>query len=185
MRVNFKKTNFEGLFVLEPKVFKDDRGYFFESFKQQELNDICDKNISFIQENESKSSFGTLRGLHYQEGAFAQTKLVRVVSGKVLDVVLDLRAGSDTFGQTYSIILDDENKNQLLIPKGFAHGFITLSEEAIFSYKVDENYSPENENGIKYNDPTLAINWMISKEQLIISDKDLIHPEFGHRKHYF
>ena len=180
-----KSTDFQGLFILEPKIFKDERGYFFESFKLEELRGLYNKDLCFIQENESKSVYGTLRGLHYQTASYSQTKLVRVVSGKVLDVVLDLRTNSDMFGKTYSIILDDENKKQLLIPKGFAHGFVTLSKEAIFSYKVDEIYSPENEAGIIYNDSKLSIDWIISPKDIIISGKDQLHPEFDNQLQYF
>ena len=183
--MEYKTTGFEGLLVLEPKVFTDERGYFFESFKQQSLNEAFGGKLDFIQENESKSLFGTLRGLHYQEGSYAQTKLVRVTQGRVLDVVLDLRKSSDTFGKIYTVLLDDENKKQLLIPKGFAHGFITLSNEAIFNYKVDEYYSPAHESGIKYDDSKLAIDWVLSKDKIKISDKDLNNPEFDFCKNYF
>lgn len=166
------KTSIEGLVIIQPKIFQDERGYFMESYKQS----FIDKNFpdfKFIQENESKSSFGVLRGLHFQKPPYEQTKLVRVVRGRVQDVAVDLRKGSPTFGKHESIILSDENKKQLFIPKGFAHGFLTLSEEAIFSYKVDGIYNSDSESGISYNDDILSINWNIKRENIILSKKDL------------
>ena len=165
------KTFIEGLVVIQPRVFEDERGYFMESYKESFIKENF-PDINFIQDNESKSTYGVLRGLHFQKPPFEQTKLVRVIDGKVLDVAVDLRKGSPTYGKWESIILSGENKKQFFIPKGFAHGFIVLSDEAIFSYKVDNIYAPDSDSGIKYDDPTLNINWMVSNEQLTISDKD-------------
>ncbi len=171
------KTNIEGLVVFEPKVFKDTRGYFFESFnsKTWEENGF---DLNFIQDNESKSKYGTVRGLHFQTGSFAQAKLVRVTKGKVLDVVVDLRDMSPTYGQTYRIILSQKNKRQLFIPRGFAHGFATLSKSAIFNYKCDNYYSKEHESGIHPLDKKLNIDWKVNKNEMIISKRDLSLPTF-------
>ena len=165
------KTSIEGLVILQPRVFEDERGYFMESYKESFIKENF-PDIHFIQDNESRSTYGVLRGLHFQKPPFEQTKLVRVIDGEVLDVAVDLRKGSPTYGKWESIILSGENKKQFFIPKGFAHGFIVLSDEAIFSYKVDNIYAPDSDSGIKYDDPTLNINWMVSNEQLTISDKD-------------
>lgn len=165
------KTSIKGLVIIEPKVFTDERGYFMESYKESFIEENF-PNIHFIQDNESKSSYGVLRGLHFQRPPFEQTKLVRVIQGKVLDVAVDLRKESDTYGKWKSIILTGENKKQFLIPKGFAHGFVVLSEEAIFAYKVDNPYAPEFDSGIIYNDETLNINWRINNKDLSISSKD-------------
>ena len=165
------KTPIEDLLIIEPQVFKDDRGYFMESFKESWSKDEF-PNISFIQDNESKSDFGTLRGLHFQTPPYSQTKLVRVVSGEVLDVVVDLRLKSKTFGEHFSIILNEKNKKQLLVPKGFAHGFLVLSESAIFSYKVDNKYSKNHESGIMWNDKSLKIDWKLNKNKIKTSVKD-------------
>ena len=156
--MEFIKTNIKDVFIIEPRVFPDARGYFFESWKQEEF----DKNIypvQFVQDNESKSSKGVLRGLHYQRGEFSQAKLVRVVKGRVLDVAVDLRKSSPTFGKHVAVELSDENKRQLFIPRGFAHGFLVLSDEAIFTYKVDNVYAPQAEASIRYDDPTIGIDW--------------------------
>ena len=169
------KTSIEGLVIIKPKVYNDERGYFMESFKESFINDYF-PDIKFIQDNESKSSYGVLRGLHFQKSPFEQTKLVRVISGKVLDVAVDLRAGSPTFGKHVSIELSDKNKCQFLIPKGFAHGFVVLSETAVFSYKVDNYYKPEADSGIRYDDPILKIDWKIPSEEFRISTKDLELP---------
>ena len=163
------KTSIEGLVVIQPNVYKDERGYFMESFKES----FFQKNfpqIKFLQDNESRSSYGVLRGLHFQKPPFEQTKLVRVIKGKVLDVAVDLRTESKTFGLHEAVILSEENKRQFLIPKGFAHGFLVLSKEAIFSYKVDNYYAPDYDSGISYK--SLNIDWIIPEKDIIISEKD-------------
>lgn len=169
--MNYIQTEINGVWLIEPKVFSDARGYFMEAFKEEEFR----KNIGdvhFIQDNESKSSYGVLRGLHYQKGEYSQAKLVRVIRGKVLDVAVDLRQSSPTFGKHVSVELSDENKRQFFIPRGFAHGFLVLSEEAIFTYKVDNAYAPQAEASIRFDDAKLAIDWPIAKEQLLLSEKD-------------
>ena len=169
--MKFIKTDIPEVVIIEPYVFGDHRGYFLESFNQKEF----EKNIgeiSFVQDNESKSSRGVLRGLHFQKPPFAQAKLVRCIEGEVLDVAVDLRKDSETYGQHVSVLLSGENKRQLFVPKGFAHGFVVLSESATFAYKVDNWYSPENEDGIKWNDITLNINWEINQGEISLSDKD-------------
>lgn len=169
--MNYIQTEIDGVWVIEPKVFNDARGYFMESFKEEEF---C-KNIGpvhFVQDNESKSSFGVLRGLHYQKGEFSQAKLVRVIKGRVLDVAVDLRKSSPTFGRYVSIELNEDNKRQFFIPRGFAHGFLVLSDEAIFTYKVDNVYAPQAEASIRYNDETIGIDWPIAPEQMLLSPKD-------------
>ena len=165
------KTKLEGVVIIEPQVFFDDRGYFFESFSQQRFNEQV-APITFVQDNESKSSYGVLRGLHFQKPPFAQSKLVRVVKGKVLDVAVDLRKGSPTFGQYESVVLSEENKRQFFIPQGFAHGFAVLSEEAIFQYKCDNYYAPHSEGSVSWNDPTIAIDWQLPEKDIILSAKD-------------
>jgi dTDP-4-dehydrorhamnose 3,5-epimerase len=172
------KTNLQDCFLIEPKVFKDARGYFFETFNQQKFNEAIGQNIQFVQDNESMSSKGVLRGLHYQKGEFSQAKLVRVVKGSVLDVVVDIRQHSPTFGKHYSVVLSEDNKKQLFIPKGFAHGFLVLEDHTIFSYKCDNLYHKPSERGIIYNDPTLNIDWGINTDVLILSDKDQLLPNF-------
>jgi dTDP-4-dehydrorhamnose 3,5-epimerase len=174
----FIETGFDGLKVFEPKVFADSRGYFFESFNQRTFHEEGINSV-FVQDNESKSSYGVLRGLHYQLNPFAQAKLVRVVEGAVLDVVVDIRKGSPTFGKCFSIELTSENKKQLYIPRGFAHGFSVLTETCIFQYKCDNYYSKESEGGIAYNDPTLGINWGIDLAKAVVSDKDKQLPLFS------
>ena len=169
MEVN--KTTIQGLLIFRPKVFRDNRGYFLEVFNQKIFNNIL-PNINFIQDNESKAKFGVLRGLHYQKPPYDQSKLVRVVYGKVQDVVVDLRKESPTYGNYQSFILSSKNKNQLFIPKGCAHGFLTLSDNAIFNYKIDNPYSPDHELGIRYDDETLKIKWALSKNKIILSGKD-------------
>ena len=173
--MNYIKTDIEGVFIIEPKVFKDSRGYFMEAWKQEEFNEHVGK-VSFIQDNESKSSFGVLRGLHYQKGELSQAKLVRVIKGRVLDVAVDIRKSSPTFGKHIMVELSEDNKRQLFIPRGFAHGFLVLSEEAIFTYKVDNPYAPQAEAGIRWDDPALAIEWPIDPSQVLTSEKDLKHP---------
>ena len=173
--MNYIQTEIEGVFIIEPKVFKDSRGYFMEAWKQEEFNEHVGKT-NFIQDNESKSAFGVLRGLHYQKGSLSQAKLVRVIKGRVLDVAVDIRKSSPTFGKHVKIELSEENKRQLFIPRGFAHGFLVLSEEAIFTYKVDNPYAPQAEAGIRWDDPALAIEWPIDFSQVLTSEKDLKHP---------
>ena len=173
--MEFKETDIKGVYVIEPRVFNDARGYFFEAWKKAEFEEHVGK-VEFIQDNESKSSFGVLRALHYQKGEFAQAKLVRVIKGKVLDVAVDMRKSSPTFGQHVMVELSDENKRQFFIPRGFAHGFLVLSDEAIFTYKVDNVYAPQAEAGVRWNDPALGINWPIDMEQVLTSDKDLKQP---------
>lgn len=169
--MNYIQTEIDGVWIIEPKVFSDPRGYFMEAFKQQEF-DATIGQINFIQDNESKSSFGTLRGLHYQKGDYCQAKLVRVIKGEVLDVAVDLRKSSPTFGKHISVLLSDDNKRQLFIPRGFAHGFLVKSEEAVFTYKVGNIYAPQAEASIIYNDPALGIDWPIADSQLVMSEKD-------------
>ena len=169
------KTNIEGVVIIEPRIFKDDRGYFFESFSQREFEEkVC--KTTFVQDNESKSSYGVLRGLHFQKPPFAQSKLVRVIKGAVLDVAVDIRKGSLTFGQYVSVELTGENHRQFFIPRGFAHGFSVLSEEVIFQYKCDNVYSPQSEGAIAWNDPDLNIDWRIPAEKVVLSEKDSKHP---------
>ncbi len=167
----FKETGFKGLMIFEPRVFEDSRGYFFESFSKRTFAEAGIVS-EFVQDNESKSQRGVLRGLHYQLPPYAQAKLVRVVEGSVLDVVVDIRQGSPTYGQHFDIELSAENKRQLYIPHGFAHGFAVLSDTCIFQYKCDNYYSKESEGGILYNDPALGINWKIDLAQAVVSDKD-------------
>lgn len=169
--MNYLQTEINGVWVIEPKVFSDERGYFLESFKKEEFESRIG-DVDFIQENESKSSFGVLRGLHYQKGEFSQAKLVRVIKGEVLDVAVDLRQSSPTFGKHVSVLLSEENKRQFFIPRGFAHGFLVLSDEAIFTYKVDNLYAPQAEASLLYNDEILGINWPIEESQLVMSEKD-------------
>jgi dTDP-4-dehydrorhamnose 3,5-epimerase len=176
--MKFTRTSLLDLFIIEPYVLKDHRGYFFESFNQKELDKYLGIKIKFCQDNESNSSYGVLRGLHYQESPYAQTKLVRVVSGTVLDIAVDIRKYSKTFGHYFAIELSEENKKQLFIPKGFAHGFVVLSEMAIVSYKVDNYYNSKFDKGIIFDDPDLGINWKLPSQILKISDKDLTQPKF-------
>ena len=170
--MKFSRAEISDVIMIEPKVFSDERGYFFESFKQNELNEFLGYDVNFCQDNESKSTYGVLRGLHYQKPPFAQAKLVRVIQGSVLDVAVDIRKDSPTFGKPISIELNDQNKKQLFIPKGFAHGFVVLSETAIFAYKVDNYFNKESDRGIAFNDPGLRIDWKIKDEDLQISFKD-------------
>lgn len=163
---------------MKPKVFPDGRGLFYETYNQRVFEKITGLKIDFVQDNQSVSSKGVLRGLHFQRGEMAQAKLVRVVKGKVLDIVVDIRKDSDTFGKSFSIVLDDVEHLQLFVPRGFAHGFITLSEQSIFSYKCDNFYDKASEGGIIYNDASLALDWHLPKEEFIISEKDLALPGF-------
>lgn len=172
------ETGLPGLLVIEPRVFNDDRGYFFESYQFDRYQE-AGITLPFVQDNESKSVFGVVRGLHYQLGEFAQAKLVRVVQGKVFDVAVDLRKNSPTFGKWYGLELDEHNKKQLFIPRGFAHGFSVLSETAIFTYKCDNLYSKESERSINPFDPELGIDWMLEKGNAIVSEKDQVAPSFA------
>ncbi len=173
------KTNLEGCFVIEPEVFNDERGYFFESFNKEKFEKETKIDVDFVQDNEAKSNKGVLRGLHYQKGEFAQAKLVRVIKGRVQDVVVDLRPDSVTYGGHFSLILSDDNKKQLFIPRGFAHGYLVLEDNTVFSYRCDNYYSPKNEGGIIYNDTTLNINWLLKEKELVLSKKDLELPKFN------
>lgn len=174
--MQFTRTEIPDVVIVEPKVHGDDRGYFLETFRQDKLDDFLGYKINFCQDNESKSSKGVLRGLHYQLPPAAQTKLVRVIQGSVLDVAVDIRKGSPTFGQHVSVKLTAENKKQLLVPRGFAHGFVVLEDDTTFAYKVDNYYSPENDRGIFFDDGALNIDWILEKDQLNLSEKDKIQP---------
>lgn len=176
--MNFIEQELKDVWVIEPKVFEDERGYFMESFKKNAFEEYVGK-IEFIQDNESKSVRGVLRGLHYQSGEFSQAKLVRALKGCVLDVIVDLRKSSPTFGKHLAIELSEDNKKQLFVPRGFAHGFLVLSEDAIFSYKVDNIYSPANEATLLWNDPALDIDWKIDENELILSAKDKVGQLFS------
>lgn len=172
--MNVLKTDIEGVVIIEPRIFRDDRGYFFESFSQREFQEkVC--NTVFVQDNESKSSYGVLRGLHFQKPPHAQSKLVRVIKGAVLDVAVDIRRGSPTFGQHVAVELSGDNHRQLFIPRGFAHGFSVLTDEVIFQYKCDNFYAPQSEGALAWNDPDLAIDWRIPADKLLLSEKDRHH----------
>lgn len=170
--MNIKTTTLEGCFIIEPKVFDDERGYFFESFHQKKFQELTGVKTQFVQDNQSMSQRGVLRGLHFQTGEYAQSKLVRVIQGSVLDVVVDLRKDSSTFGKHFSILLSEKNKLQLFIPRGFAHGFVVLEDDTIFSYKCDNYYNKLAEDGVMYNDPDLHIDWMLEEDEILLSDKD-------------
>ncbi len=174
--MKFIKTAIADVILIEPKVFGDERGYFVEAFRADTFEAETSIKTAFVQDNESRSSYGVLRGLHYQLPPHAQSKLVRVIEGRVLDVAVDIRKGSPTFGQHVCEELSAENKHQLFIPRGFAHGFVVLSETAVFSYKVDNYYSPECDRGIKFDDPQLGIDWKIAASELVLSDKDKTQP---------
>jgi dTDP-4-dehydrorhamnose 3,5-epimerase len=174
--VEFEKQSIPEVVLCKPQVFGDDRGYFVETFRQDKFEEFIGYQVDFCQDNESKSSKGVLRGLHYQLPPAAQSKLVRVIEGKVLDVAVDIRQGSPTFGQYVSAELSAENKHQLFVPRGFAHGFVVLSETAIFAYKVDNYYSPENDRGLAFDDPELSIEWGLPQDQLLLSEKDQKQP---------
>lgn len=173
------KTEIEGVFVVEPRVFGDSRGYFFESFNQRDFAQQTGINVSFVQDNESCSHYGVVRGLHFQLPPYAQSKLVRVVEGRVLDVAVDIRRNSPTYGQHVAVELSAENKRQFFLPKGFAHGFAVLSETAIFQYKCDDYYHPEAEGAIAWDDPTLAIDWKVAAADVLLSEKDRHHQRFN------
>lgn len=170
--MEYIETAIKGVFIIEPRVFSDTRGYFMEAWKKADFEEHIGK-VDFIQDNESKSTYGVLRGLHYQKGGYAQAKLVRVIKGKVLDVAVDIRKSSPTFGQHIMVELSEENKRQFFIPRGFAHGFLVLSDEAVFTYKVDNVYAPQQEAGIRWNDPDLNIQWPINQKDVVTSEKDL------------
>ena len=176
--MKFVNTPIEGLVIIEPTLFGDDRGYFLESYNKKEFEKAIGE-ISFVQDNESKSSKGVLRGLHFQKPPYAQAKLVRCVEGKVLDVAVDIREGSDTYGQHVIVELSGENKKQVFIPRGFAHGFLVLSNTAIVSYKVDNSYAPANDAGIRWDDPTLNIQWGVNESEVLVSEKDVKLPFFS------
>lgn len=174
--MKIKETGIKGLLVIEPDVFGDSRGYFIESFSEKKFREETGMDVTFVQDNESKSSYGVVRGLHFQRPPYSQAKLVRVVSGRALDVAVDLREGSETYGKHFSIELSGENHLQVFIPKGFAHGFAVLSEEVLFQYKCDEYYAPESEGAVIWNDPDLNIDWKIPHEDVRLSEKDKKHP---------
>ena len=173
-----EETPLKDCFLIKPTIFEDHRGIFLETYHRKRLAELTGIDAEFVQDNQSVSSYGVLRGLHYQEGDFAQTKIVRVIFGKVLDVVVDLRPDSPTFKKTYSAILDDQNLYQLYVPKGFGHGFLTLSEKSVFAYKCDDYYRPGSEGGIIYNDPDLNIDWNFPEDKMILSEKDKNLPTF-------
>lgn len=173
--MNVIKTPIDGIVIIEPRVFEDARGYFFESFSQREFDEKVGP-ITFVQDNESKSSYGVMRGLHFQRPPFTQSKLVRCVKGSVLDVAVDIRKGSKTYGQHIAVELTEENHRQFFIPKGFAHGFAVLSEVAVFQYKCDEFYHPEAEGGIAWDDPDVAVQWPVAMEDVLLSERDKHHP---------
>lgn len=172
--MEYLKTEIEGVYVLEPRVFRDARGYFFESWRQADFDQHIGRHVEFMQDNESKSSYGVLRGLHYQKGEYSQAKLVRVIRGRVLDVAVDIRKSSPTFGKYVAVELSEDNKRQLFIPRGFAHGFLVLSDEAVFTYKVDNVYAPQHEASIRWNDKDINIEWPISADDVLTSEKDLL-----------
>lgn len=180
--MNFIPTKLEGCFIIEPRVIQDERGYFMESFNEKTFQIGIGENIHFVQDNQSFSSKGVLRGLHYQTGEHAQAKLVRVLQGEVLDVAVDIRPNSSTFGQYESVLLSAENQTQFFVPRGFAHGFLVLSETATFFYKCDNFYNKESEGGISYNDSTINIDWKFPLENLIISEKDKVQPTLENAK---
>ena len=168
------KTNIESVVIIEPRIFRDERGYFFESFSQRDFQEkVC--NTAFVQDNESKSSYGVLRGLHFQKPPYAQSKLVRVIKGAVLDVAVDIRKGSPTFGQHVAVELTEDNHRQFFIPRGFAHGFSVLTDEVIFQYKCDNFYAPQSEGALAWDDPDLGIDWRIPTDKVLLSEKDCHH----------
>ena len=174
--MKFTRMEIPEIVLIEPTAHEDKRGYFMETYRQDEMEAFLGHRVHFAQDNESKSCYGVLRGLHYQAAPSAQTKLVRVIKGKILDIAVDIRQGSPTFGESVSIELSEENKRQLFIPRGFAHGFVVLSEEAIFAYKVDNFYSPECDRGIAFDDPAIGIDWQIDPKDIILATKDTAHP---------
>ena len=183
--MQFTRTKIEDVIIIEPKLHGDDRGYFVETFRADKLEEFLGYKIKFCQDNESKSLKGVLRGLHYQLAPFAQTKLVRVIQGRVLDVAVDIRKNSSTFGQYVAVELSGENKKQLLIPRGLAHGFVVLEDNTVFAYKVDNYYSPECDRGVAFDDENLNIDWILKKEELKLSDKDTKQPKLNETKDLF
>jgi len=175
-------TKLKDCYIIHNTFFEDSRGYFFESFNQQTFEKLTGLNVSFVQDNQSKSSKGVLRGLHFQQGEHAQAKLVRVLAGKVLDVIVDIRPDSPTFGQHFSLELTAENQMQLFVPRGFAHGFIVLEDDTVFFYKCDNFYNKASEGGLMYNDADLNIDWVLKNEELILSDKDKVNPTLSEFK---
>lgn len=173
--MNIIKTEIDGVVIIEPRLFKDDRGYFFESYSEKDFNAQV-REIRFVQDNESKSSYGVLRGLHFQKPPYAQSKLVRVIKGAVLDVAVDIRKGSPTFGKHVAVELTEDNHRQFFIPRGFAHGFSVLTPEVIFQYKCDNFYAPQSEGALAWDDPDLGIDWCIPSDKIILSEKDKHHP---------
>ncbi len=173
--ISIIKTSIPDIIIIEPKLFGDERGYFMETWSQRDFDEQV-RPIKFVQDNESKSRYGVLRGLHFQKGKYSQSKLVRVISGRVLDVAVDIRRGSPTFGKHVSVELTGENRRQIFIPRGFAHGFVVLSDEAVFQYKCDNLYAPQEEGAIAWNDPALEIDWKIPEKDIILSEKDQHHP---------
>lgn len=180
----FVKTDFPGLLLFEPRVFTDSRGYFYESYNEKVFNDEG-IHVSFVQDNQARSSYGVIRGLHFQKEPFAQSKLVRALNGSILDVVVDLRQGSPTYGKAYTVELSEENKQQLFIPKGFAHGYSVLSETAEVFYKCDQFWNPDAEDGIFFNDVSLDIDWKIPEDRQVISEKDKVYPLFKDSEYTF
>ncbi|MFT7824412.1 MAG: dTDP-4-dehydrorhamnose 3,5-epimerase [Sulfurimonas sp.] len=177
--MTFTRTEIQDVVICEPEVWGDERGYFVETFRADKLQEFLGYKIDFCQDNESRSDYGVLRGLHYQLPPFAQTKLVRVIRGSVLDVAVDIRKGSPTFGKHVAVELDGQNKRQLFIPRGFAHGFVVLEEDTVFAYKVDSYYSPENDRGIAFDDKSLGIEWKVPCDKIILSEKDQAQPELS------
>lgn len=173
------KTDIEGLVILKPRVFEDARGYFYESYSKRDFDKAVGYEVDFVQDNQSMSSYGVVRGLHFQKPPYTQAKLVRCIKGKVLDVAVDMRKGSPTYGKHVAVELSEENKLQFFVPKGFAHGFSVLSEEAVFQYKCDNYYAPEADGGISLNDDSLGIDWRVPREARILSEKDSRHPKLG------
>lgn len=182
--MNVIKTDIEGVLVLEPKIFNDARGYFFESYNERDFNALVG-SVNFIQDNESRSQYGVLRGLHFQKGEHSQAKLVRVVRGKVYDVAVDLRKSSPTFGKYVGVELTEDNHRQFFIPRGFAHGFAVMSDIAVFQYKCDNLYAPESEGAIMWNDPDLDIKWPVAANNIILSEKDKHHPFLKDSEYFF
>ena len=183
--MKFIRTEIPDVVIIEPKVHGDQRGYFVETYRRDKLEEFLGFNVAFCQDNESKSKKGVLRGLHYQLPPHAQTKLVRVIKGRVLDVAVDIRKGSPTFGKYVAVELSEENKKQLFVPRGFAHGFLVLEDDTIFAYKVDSYYSPECDRGIAYDDPDIGIQWPLPKERLLLSEKDTKQPKLNETNDLF
>jgi len=183
--LKFIPQSIKDVILIEPTIHGDDRGYFIETFRQDLLEEAIGYRVNFVQDNESKSTKGVLRGLHYQLPPYTQAKLVRVIEGSVLDIVLDIRKSSSTFGQHVSLELTAQNKRQLFVPHGFAHGFVTLSDSTTFAYKVDNYYLPEHDRGIAFDDEQLKINWQLLAEELQLSDKDKTHPSLANAKYLF